>query len=96
MHPKPQFPPGMSNGDQNGALLYGTEYQNTGAVDKNHDKDAGCSVCQHNTRSTVYTQWGRRTCSNGHKLEYWGLVMANHYTQKKVNLHLRGLAPGLA
>ena len=33
-----------SNGDQNGALLYGTEYQNAG-VSKNHDKDAACSVC---------------------------------------------------
>merc|ERR1712096_122034 len=45
MNPAPQWPPGMHGGNQNGALLYGSEYQNTGAVDKNHDKDAACAVC---------------------------------------------------
>jgi hypothetical protein len=48
MHPQPQWQPGISNGDQNGNLLYGTEYQNqgTGTGNKNHDKDAACAVCQ--------------------------------------------------
>merc|ERR1712025_574518 len=26
---------------------------------------------------------GRRTCTNGHKLEYFGIIMAQHYSQKK-------------
>ena len=40
MHPAPQYPEGYDDRDQNGNLLYGTEYQNTGAVDQNHDGDA--------------------------------------------------------
>merc|ERR1712072_146625 len=82
MHPSPQWAPGMSNGDQNGALLYGTEYENTGAVDKNHNGDAACSVCEHNNSPSVYVQWGRKTCSNGHRMEYYGLIMANRYSHK--------------
>ena len=83
MHPKPEWPEGMSTGDQNGALLYGVEYENTGAVDKNLNKDVGCVVCEHRTASTVYVQWGRKTCSNGHKTEYYGVIMAEHYTHQK-------------
>ena len=83
MHPKPEWPEGVSTGNQNGALLYGTEYENTGAVDKNHDKDAGCAVCTRTNTMAVYVQWGRKTCSNGHRTEYTGLIMASHYTQQK-------------
>merc|ERR1719284_1929595 len=83
MHPTPQFPPGWKNQNNNGNLLYGVEYQNTGSLDKNHDKDAACAVCQRDGATTTYVQWGRRTCSNGHRTEYAGLIMGNHYTQKK-------------
>jgi len=83
MHPKAQFPEGYSNGNQQGNLIYGMEYMNTGVLDKNHAGDAACAVCQHKTASTVYVQWGRTSCSNGHNTEYTGLVMANHYTQQK-------------
>merc|ERR1712048_460761 len=83
MHPQPQFPSGYSNGNQDGALLYGVEYQNTGAVDKNHNKDAGCAVCEHQTAASVYVQWGRKSCTNGHNTLYWGLIMADRYTHKK-------------
>merc|ERR1712226_1469870 len=77
-----------SNGNQNGALLYGTEYENTGAVDKNHNGDAACAVCQSKKAATVYVQWGRTTCSNGHKLEYYGLIMANHYSHQGKSMYL--------
>merc|ERR1711981_168792 len=83
MHPNPEWAEGMKTSNQNGALIYGTEYENTGAIDKNHDKDAGCVVCQHTGQVQLYTQWGRTSCSNGHRLEYWGMVMANHYSQRK-------------
>merc|ERR1712048_415513 len=83
MHPQPEWPEGMSTASQNGALLYGVEYENTGAVDKNHDKDAACAVCEHETASTVYVQWGRKSCSNGHETVYWGVTMADHYTHTK-------------
>merc|ERR1712025_1225382 len=85
MHPQPQWPTGMSTGNQDGALLYGVEYQNTGAVDKNHDKDAACAVCQQKsaTGRIPYVQWGRKTCSGGQKTEYYGVIMASHYGQQK-------------
>jgi len=84
LHPKPELLPGNNKGSQNGALLYGVEYENTGAVDKNHDKDAACVVCQHKRPERVpYVQWGRKTCSNGHKAEYYGVIMSDHYTHKK-------------
>merc|ERR1712159_195850 len=72
MHPQPQWAPGTHGGNQNGALIYGTEYENTGAVDKNHDKDAACSVCQRTNTASVYVQWGRISCTHGHRREYWG------------------------
>ena len=83
MHPQPQFAVGASSGSQNGALLYGVEYENTGAVDKNNNHDAACVVCEHHTAAQVYVQWGRKTCTNGHKTEYWGVIMADHYSHQK-------------
>merc|ERR1712178_375664 len=46
MHPSPQWPSGYSNGSQQGNLLYGVEYENTGssAGNRNHDRDAACAV----------------------------------------------------
>ena len=73
----------MSTGNQNGALIYGTEYENTGAVDKNNNKDAACTVCEHRGVGIPYVQWGRRTCTNEHNTEYTSLIMADHYTHKK-------------
>jgi hypothetical protein len=85
MHPQGQPPTGASSGDHNGALLYGVEYENTGSVDKNHDKDAACVVCQQKsaTGRIPYVQWGRKTCSGGQKTEYYGVIMASHYSQRK-------------
>merc|ERR1712048_271907 len=83
MHPEPEWPEGVNTGSQNGALLYGVEYENTGAVDKNHDQDAACVVCEHDIASTVYVQWGRKFCSGGHETVYNGVVMAGHYGHKK-------------
>ena len=53
----------------------------TGALDKNHDHDAACVICQMSSGSvSPYVQWGRKTCSNGAKSEYTGLVMTNFHT----------------
>merc|ERR1712176_706777 len=57
------------------------EYENTGAIDKNHDGDAACVVCMHKTASHIYVQWGRNTCTGGHTTEYSGLVMGKAYSQ---------------
>jgi len=84
MHPNGQSPDGSSTGNENGNLLYGMEYENTGAIDKNKNKDAACAVCELDRWEAVYTQWGRsNTCTNGHQTLYSGLVMANKYTQRK-------------
>merc|ERR1711998_98547 len=85
MHENPQQPKEYSTGNQQGNLLYGTEYENTGArsLDKNANKDAACSVCRVSSSTTVHTQWGRTSCSNGHVTEYSGLVMGSYYTNQK-------------
>ena len=77
MHPNPQWPKGYSNGSQQGNLLYGVEYENQGSSvgNRNHDKDAACVVCQDPSVSNVYVQWGRTSCSNGHKTEYNGVLL---------------------
>ena len=74
LNPNPTFPPGNSNGNQNGALIYGTEYQNTGIGKNHHDKDAVCAVCV--VRGATFTQWGRNVCPDGVRQEYKGYIMA--------------------
>lgn len=84
-------PPGASTSDHNGNRLYGMEYKNTGAIDKNHDQDAACTVCRHDTATYTYTEWGRYVdglgldegCSEGFAKVYAGLVMSNHYGHYK-------------
>lgn len=84
MHGSGQAPSGASSSNKNGNLLYGMEYQNTGAIDKNHDQDAACAVCELDRWESVYTQWGRsEACTNGHQTLYKGYIMANKYTQQK-------------
>eukprot|EP00729_Bicosta_minor_P006823 gene6823-3689_t len=82
LHTSPQYPKGFSDGDQDGALLYGTEYQNTGTLDGSakENKDAACAMCMSSTAGDVYVQWGRsNSCSNEHTTLYTGLVMADYY-----------------
>ena len=77
MHPEPQFPANYSDNDQKSNELYGVEYMDTGALDNRHSQDAACVVCQHKTAKSVYVQWGRVSCSNGHVTQYSGLIMAS-------------------
>ncbi|CAK0844604.1 unnamed protein product [Prorocentrum cordatum] len=84
MHPQVQIPSGSSSGNQNGALLYNMEYENTGAIDANHDHEAACVVCELDHWESVYTQWGRSTtCTNNHITLYTGFIMAERYTHHK-------------
>jgi hypothetical protein len=60
------------------------EYQDTGAIDLNHDREAACAVCELNHWESVYTQWGRSTtCTNGHITLYTGFIMAERYNHNK-------------
>merc|ERR1712054_243852 len=90
MHAEPQHPQGATFTSQQGALLYGVEYETTsGAIDTSPDgksignQDAACAVCVHKFASTVYTQWGRTQCSNNHHTEYTGVIMTTYYTYYK-------------
>jgi hypothetical protein len=77
-------PPGANTHDNNGELLYGVEYHNTGSVDKNHGHDAACAVCQHDAAPYTFTQWGRYgSCTNGFEKVYEGLIMSDWYTHYK-------------
>ena len=52
----PESPADYNNGDHNGALLYGTEYENTRAIDKNFNGDTDCAVYQfNNSTGNTYT-----------------------------------------
>ena len=67
MHPEPKSLLDIHGGDQNGALLYGVEYENihTDAVNKNHNGDAGCVLCQLMNMVIVYVQWvASKDCTN--------------------------------
>jgi hypothetical protein len=122
MHPSPQWPPGASTANNNGNLLYGTEYEVQGAK---KDMDAACAVCLAPNYVKTYVQWGcapalwtafergcgqrgpycrsfpsalthatrlrvlrRQTCSNGHKTEYKGLIMAEHWNHRSKSEHV--------
>jgi subtilisin-like proprotein convertase family protein len=75
-----------NDGNQEGALIYGTEYENQGAVASladRHDYDMQCSVCFAEDKNTQFMQPGRNVCPTGWVTEYQGYLMANHYTQQK-------------
>jgi len=60
----------------------GMEYQNTGDIDANHDGDAACTVCKHDTAIQTFTEWGRYGgCTGGYTQVYTGVIMGNHYSQ---------------
>jgi hypothetical protein len=74
----PQYPPGYSDGNQDGNRIHGTEYQSTGGpFDASVHGDAACVMCSRGGFASPYVQWGRSTCSNGHQTEYSGVVMGS-------------------
>merc|ERR1712136_269497 len=83
MHNDPQRVEGSTYVSNSGNSLYGMEYRNTGAIDVNHNQDAACVVCEHESASNIFTQWGRVSCSNNYRTEYSGLIMSTYYTQYK-------------
>ena len=86
LHPDPQYPTGYSDSaDSRSNILYGVEYSRNGndIVLGSNNQDAACAVCQHNTATTIYVQWGRVKCSKGHITQYSGLLMASQHKEKK-------------
>ena len=76
----PDFPDNAKTGNQNGAYIYGVEYQ-TGFTGMN-DQDAPCAVCEVQGRSAVLMIPAKQSCPAGWTLEYEGLLATQHSTHK--------------
>jgi len=74
-----------NSGDQNGALIYGGEYQTSGwgngTWNDRHDREPACAVCYVEHKTTQFMQPGRTSCPSGYTRAYFGNLMAMHYTQ---------------
>ena len=81
----PDFPDNAQAGNQNGAYVYGVEYQSQSStrffVDIN-DQDAPCAVCEVQGRSAVLMIPAKQTCPTGWTLEYEGLLATQYHTAK--------------
>eukprot|EP00049_Salpingoeca_infusionum_P023736 m.13631 g.13631 ORF g.13631 m.13631 type:complete len:4451 (+) comp5977_c0_seq1:73-13425(+) len=87
MHDDPQYLQ-YNSGDAGGAQVYQTEYETSGssfpAWTRLHDREARCSVCARSgTQSGSLMIPARKSCPNGMTMDYWGMLMSEHYTHKK-------------
>ena len=69
------------------SFLYGTEYEIYGNVPSStrplHDNDVPCVVCYVSTRETVLMVPGTYVCPPNWTREYYGWLMAAHYTHHR-------------
>jgi len=73
-----------SDADDNGALVYGVEYEHTNYGLNNwygghNDYSAPCAVCYRSDKGTSFMQPARNVCPSGWNLEYGGYLMAQHF-----------------
>ena len=70
-----------SDGNHNGALIYGSEYETGGQpmFGGNQDFKAPCAVCFSAGKGSTFMQPGRNDCPAKWKLEYKGQLMTEHY-----------------
>ena len=81
----PEFPSNAEGGNQNGAYVYGVEYEKWGSsrfFASVHDHDAPCAVCEVQGRSQVLMVPAKQTCPDGWTKEYDGLQASQHHTNK--------------
>ena len=79
----PEFPTNAEGGIQNGALVFGVEYErgaSTRFFASVQDHDAPCAVCEVQGRNQVLMVPAKRTCPTGWTKEYDGLLASQHYT----------------
>lgn len=77
----------FSDGNQNGALIYGITYESSGLspdFDSVYHRTAPCAVCFSPTDANIMYP-GRTDCPKNWKVEYTGYVMAEWYTSYKGN-----------
>ena len=74
----------FSDINQNGALIYGAEYETNGygisSFTALHDFEVPCAVCLRDPAKLVLMQPGSQSCPAGWSLEYAGYLMSAHYT----------------
>ena len=87
------------DGNQNGALIYGTEFETMGygvaPLAGLQDLDGTCVVCEVPRSSQVMIP-GRTSCPTGYTLEYNGYIMANYYQRQRSIFVCVDAAPELA
>lgn len=77
----------FSDANQNGALIYGTEFQTSSGqistLTSFHDRDAVCAVCLVNHASETLMIPGTNVCPTGWTQQYWGYILGSQYQQTK-------------
>lgn len=83
MASSPEYLAGFNDGDQNGGLVYRTEYEVNGfgisSLNPLHNHEAACAVCEIPAEKTIMIP-GRRTCPSNYALLYDGYLMSYLYT----------------
>lgn len=78
----------FNDGNHNGALIYGLEYEigaygvtNLGGIAASsfQNREAECAVCEANAKTMLMVP-GTVVCPSGWTQQYWGYLMAQHYT----------------
>ena len=81
-----------STGNDNGGLIYGTEFQGSGygvatygvySSAQMQDYDGRCATCLVSGNTATMMVPGTVACPAGWALQYWGYLMSSHYTQTK-------------
>lgn len=75
----------FSDLNENGALLYATQYWSTGSVPDIaavHQHFVPCAVCERSSAAVMFMQPGKDTCPTGFNTEYPGYLMATHYLHR--------------
>jgi hypothetical protein len=80
---------GFDDGNQNGALLYGTEYETSdygiATLKHLHNSDAPCAVCLKPQATLTLMIPGTANCPADWNKEYEGFLMGTHYNQSSTH-----------
>eukprot|EP00164_Ancoracysta_twista_P000466 GFYU01000625.1.p1 GENE.GFYU01000625.1~~GFYU01000625.1.p1 ORF type:complete len:964 (-),score=240.40 GFYU01000625.1:75-2966(-) len=92
---------GTNSGDQNGGLIYRSEYQTggmgLGTLTGLHDREVPCALCQaqdvSNVQGSAFMIPGKRNCPANTVKKYEGYLMGGHYTHQKLDYTCLDSAP---
>ncbi|MDD5770003.1 MAG: hypothetical protein PHE25_03480 [Candidatus Gracilibacteria bacterium] len=76
-----------NDGNQDGALIYGAEYEVSSgqipSLTSLQNYEVPCAVCLDTRYSIQFMYPGQTTCPSSWNIEYAGYLMSKHYTQSK-------------